>query len=202
MPVETLFHKECAGLTEAYVAQVLVVLSEFTAWVRGLLEAKDATTEVLNFWKASTEQVNEIIRFRHQIQIISLETRIKTIRHEMFGALYSQTRNSMNPIFEAASKERGAGMKKRMVDILRLGANEKCRGILENAREEIIRSCLELSFQIKKYLTSLSDEAELYLKHSESNAGQSLKILADQIQANQDSFIESSIETIDQLEAT
>ena len=91
MPVETLFHKECAELTAAYVAKVLVALSEFTAWVRGLLETKDATTKVLNFWKANTEQMNEIIRFRHQNQSISLETRIKTIRHDMFGALYSQT---------------------------------------------------------------------------------------------------------------
>lgn len=202
MPVETLFHKECAELTAAYVAKVLVALSEFTAWVRGLLETKDATTKVLNFWKANTEQMNEIIRFRHQNQSISLETRIKTIRHDMFGALYSQTQNSMNPIFETASKERGAGMKKRMVDMLRLGANAKCRGILENARGEIVRSCGELSFQTKNYLASLSDEAERHLEHSESNAGKSLKSLADQIHANQDSFIESSIETIDQLEAT
>jgi hypothetical protein len=202
MPVETLFHYECAELTKTFVRQADEALSEFTAWVRGLLEAKEAQTEVSNFWKASTEQMKEIIRFRQANQNISLETRIKTIRHDMFGALYAQTQSSMNPIFEAAGQERGAGMKKRIVDILRSGAKTRCRGILENARDEIVRSCGELSSQIRIYLLSVAEEAERYLNHGESNAGKKLKILASELHEKQDSFIESSIETISLLEAT
>jgi len=96
---------------------------------------------------------------------------LERMRQQASQSFESSMRAVMRPVFEAASNvAAGAGIKQRMLDILKDAATQHAPTILASIRQDVNESLLTVGRSLRPQLTRIVEAGERLLRQIEQNA--------------------------------